>query len=93
MMRKARIGVIETAIGTYRLDVGKYPRSLEELVNSPGDPKWKGPYLRESQLIDPWGSPYQFKRPGSGGRDYDLLSYGEDKAQGGEGENADITNW
>jgi general secretion pathway protein G len=90
---KARINVIENAIGTYRLDVGKYPRSLEELVTNSGDPKWKGPYLKESQLTDPWGNKYQFKRPGSGGRDYDLLSFGADGAQGGEGDDADITNW
>ena len=90
---KARVGVIETAIGTYRLDVGQYPRSLEELVNNSGDAKWKGPYLNESQLTDPWGKKYQFKRPGSGGRDFDLMSYGADGVQGGEGDNADITNW
>lgn len=90
---KARINVIENAIGTYRLDVGKYPRALEELVNSPGDPKWKGPYLKESQLVDPWGNQYQYKRPGGGGRDYDLLSYGADSAQGGEEDNADINSW
>lgn len=90
---KARVGVIETAIGTYRLDVGKYPRSLEELVNNSGDAKWKGPYLKESQLTDPWGKKYQFKRPGGGGRDFDLMSYGADGVQGGEGDNADITNW
>lgn len=90
---KARISVIETAIGSYRLDMGKYPQSLDELVKNPGGgAKWKGPYLKENQLIDPWDKPYQFKRPGTGGSDFDLMSFGADGVQGGEGDNADITN-
>ncbi len=61
------------------------PAGLEE--------KWNGPYLKKSQLLDPWGNPYIYMRegqvnPGS----FDLISYGADGQQGGEGENADIVN-
>jgi general secretion pathway protein G len=55
-------------------------------------PKWEGPYLTKSVPVDPWGNPYIYKAPGSHG-DYDLLSYGKDGRPGGDGENADITNW
>ncbi len=40
-------------------------------------------------LIDPWGVPYQFSAPGIN-REFDVYSYGADKAPGGEDENADI---
>jgi general secretion pathway protein G len=42
---------------------------------------------------DPWGRPYQYKCcPGDHG-DYDIWTTGADGAQGGEGEQADITSW
>jgi len=41
---------------------------------------------------DPWGFDYRYTAPGEHG-DYDLLSYGRDGRPGGEGEDADITNW
>jgi general secretion pathway protein G len=43
--------------------------------------------------LDPWNNEYQYKRPGSNGQPYDLLSYGADNAAGGEGDNTDITLW
>jgi general secretion pathway protein G len=54
---------------------------------------WRGPYLNKSELPkDPWGRPYVYRSPGQHG-DYDLLSYGPDGVEGGEGENSDITSW
>jgi len=41
--------------------------------------------------LDPWGSVYQYRNPGMSGRDYDLISYGRDRAPGGSGDDADIT--
>ncbi len=40
-------------------------------------------------LTDPWGTRYQIAIPGIG-REYDVYSFGPDKAPGGEGDNADI---
>ena len=37
---------------TYQLGVGDYPTSLQELVAPPGGAK---PYLKEADLVDPWG--------------------------------------
>ncbi|MHC4186544.1 MAG: type II secretion system protein GspG, partial [Planctomycetota bacterium] len=55
--------------------------------------KWNGPYLKESQLEDPWGNRYIYvaegeMNPGS----FDLVSLGADGEQGGEGDNEDIYN-
>jgi len=89
-----QINNIEVALDSYRLDMFKYPSSLEDLVKNNGnDPKWQGPYLRKGLPKDPWGNEYQYKRPGREGRDYDLYSFGADGQEGGEGDNADISNW
>jgi general secretion pathway protein G len=40
-------------------------------------------------LTDPWGTRYQIAVPGIG-REFDVYSFGPDKAPGGEGDNADI---
>ena len=40
-------------------------------------------------LTDPWGTRYQIAVPGIG-REFDVYSFGPDRAPGGEGDNADI---
>lgn len=92
---KAQIDALGKALDQYRLDTGHYPGTemgLEALVTQPPDePRWRGPYLRKSVPLDPWGNRYVYRSPGSQG-DYDLISYGKDGRPGGSGENADLTN-
>lgn len=93
---KAQIDALAKAADQFRLDVGRYPTTEEGLailVTRPTSlPKWEGPYLAKNVPMDPWGNPYVYKAPGDHG-DYDLISYGKDGRPGGDGENADITNW
>ena len=88
-----QIANIEVALDTYRLDMFKYPNSLENLVKNPSSPKWQGPYLKKGIPKDPWGNDYQYRKPGHEGRQYDVYSFGADGQEGGEGENADIVSW
>lgn len=93
---KIQIKNIEAALDLYRLDVGRYPSSaegLEALLEKPGDAgRWRGPYLKSREgLIDPWGEPYRYRIEGSSNT-YQIISFGADKAEGGEGENADVRN-
>jgi len=92
---RAQIDALEKALDQYRLDTGRYPsteQGLSALQQRPqNEPKWNGPYLRKTLPLDPWGRPYQYRAPGEQG-DFDLLSLGKDRAPGGSGENADITN-
>ena len=85
---KQKIHIIELALTDYYMKEGNYPTTLEELV-----PK----YIAKSALLDPWENTFQYEYPGthesSSGSDYDIWSYGADKQEGGEGFNADITNW
>lgn len=93
---KAQIELFGTALDALRLDVGRYPTTeegLKALREKPsGMDGWKGPYLPKEIPFDPWGRSYVYKSPGEHG-DYDLISYGLDGAEGGEGENQDIVSW
>jgi len=92
---RAQIDALEKALDQYRLDVGRYPtteQGLQALQTSPGEARWGGPYLKKAVPPDPWGKPYQYRHPGEHG-EFDLYSFGPDGQPGGEGENADITNW
>lgn len=93
---KAQIDALSKALDTYRLDTGRFPtteQGLNALVVAPGGlAKWNGPYLGKAVPADPWGRAYVYQAPGSGGRDYDVLSYGKDGVPGGSGEDADVTN-
>ncbi len=93
---KAQIDAFEKGLDQYRLDVGRYPSSeqgLQALMAAPaGESRWQGPYLRKAVPADPWGNAYRYRHPGEHG-EYDIFSYGADGQPGGEGTNADITNW
>ncbi|MDM8546358.1 type II secretion system major pseudopilin GspG [Candidatus Venteria ishoeyi] len=92
---KGQISALETALDSYRLDVGKYPANLDALIKNPGSNKrWNGPYLKKQSLPqDPWGNDYQYRKPGRHNNPYDLYSMGPDGQEGGEGENEDIVSW
>src|SRR5438128_10442598 len=93
---KAQISEFESVLDAVRLDVGRYPTTeegLQSLRVRPGSlERWDGPYLRKDVPPDPWQRPYVYRFPGQHG-DYDLYSLGADGQDGGEGENADVTNW
>lgn len=92
---KAQIESFGRALDAYRVDTGHYPsteQGLAALVNKPADEtKWNGPYLQKAVPPDPWGRPYVYRSPASGGGDFDLLSYGRDGQPGGDGELADVS--
>jgi general secretion pathway protein G len=91
---KTQIKNIETSLDAYRLDVGKYPRSLDGLINNESNSKlWAGPYIKKGVPKDPWGDDYQYRQPGKHSNDYDLFSYGADGKEGGADDDADVINW
>ena len=93
---KAQIELFGTALDAFRLDTGRYPATeegLKALREKPsGAENWDGPYLPKEIPLDPWGKPYVYKSPGEHG-EYDLISFGLDGVEGGEGENQDIVSW
>jgi general secretion pathway protein G len=94
---KIQIQELGQALQLFSFDVGRFPTTsegLEGLLRNPGNIEaWRGPYLSKTEVPkDPWGKQYVYRCPGQH-LDYDLFSYGPDGVEGGEGENADITNW
>ena len=87
----AQMNMLETALDTYRLDVGTYPATLEELRKSEKK-GWDGPYLPKDVPLDPWGNPYVYTVPGDNGEPYKLMSYGKNGIAGGEENDADIVH-
>ena len=106
---KAKVGVAKTqirslegALDAFKLDNGFYPttdQGLSALIKKPEvgriPEKWKeGGYLKPARIPkDPWGKDYLYFSPGNEGREYEIVSYGPDGEQGGEGKNADIESW
>ena len=93
---KAQIAAFESALGSYRLDVGSFPSTdmgLQALRARPtGVDNWDGPYVPKEIPLDPWGHPYVYRCPSEHG-DYEIISYGADGREGGEGLDADIVSW
>ncbi len=93
---KAQIANFDKALESFRIDMGRYPtesEGLKSLVSAPGgDPRWRGPYLKDDVPADPWGTPYEYHYPSTRGKDFDIVSLGRDRAAGGAGDDADITN-
>ncbi|WOC26636.1 type II secretion system major pseudopilin GspG [Pseudoalteromonas sp. N1230-9] len=85
----AQMQMFETAIDTYRLDMGTVPPTLQALRRSESA-SWDGPYLPKDIPLDPWGKEYIYKVPGESGAPYTIMSYGLDGQPGGEGENEDV---
>ncbi|MBW2148201.1 MAG: type II secretion system major pseudopilin GspG [Deltaproteobacteria bacterium] len=93
---QTQIELFATALGIYRLDLGKYPSTEQGLAvlreAPPNEPRWDGPYLPKEIPLDPWGRPYVYKSPGDH-EDYDIISYGQDGQPGGEKNDMDIVSW
>lgn len=94
---KVQIEELASALDMYSLEVGTYPpqdAGLRALVERPsGADRWNGPYLRKTLVPkDPWGREYIYRFPGQHGT-FDILSYGADGQQGGEGDDADVVSW
>ncbi len=99
MVTKARadIATLEQAIETYRLDNLDFPDDLRSLVEAPTglaspDRYRPGGYVRRLPE-DPWGESYQYRRQSAHGGQFDVYSYGADRKEGGEGNDADLGNW
>ena len=95
---ETQISAFKTALSTYEVDMGGYPKGkdgLKELIVAPRNAKnWRGPYLGEEGRElpkDPWGNNYIYESPGKHNpNSYDLMSMGKDGRVGGDD---DITNW
>lgn len=92
---ETQIDMLETALDTMRLDIGRYPTEEEglALLISPSEavePMWAGPYLDGELPADPWGNPYRYAPAETAADRGQVYSLGADNAEGGSGLDADI---
>lgn len=89
----AQMGTIVNALQMYSLEHGRYPTNEEGLNVLTVKSRKTGEPLMTSVPNDPWRRPYIYNSPGLGGQPYEVISYGADGQEGGEGADADIVSW
>lgn len=72
---RAMIAQLRGQVDVFKLNQGRYPERLEELV--------RVGYLHEMP-VDGWGRPYAYRVPGPDGRPFEVLSWGADGKEGTE---------
>jgi len=90
---KIHIGELGKALDMYYTDCNSYPTTAEglgALVTQPSTcAQWgPDPYLKRAPK-DPWGGDYIYE---SQGNNYNIISLGADKKEGGSGDGADISS-
>lgn len=104
---KTQIESLKLALQNYFADCGRFPTEeqglnalWEEPVLYPLAENWNGPYTDKKISTDPWGSEYLYVlKDGVNAVDlpkglpFGIISLGEDKSEGGEGNDKDIFSW
>jgi len=94
---KIQIKQLQTVLNQFQLDCGFYPdtdQGLKALVEKPTGKECKNydpaGYVQGGKLPkDGFGNDYMYE---SDGRKYEIISYGADGKEGGEGNDADISS-
>jgi general secretion pathway protein G len=88
-----QMGNVKEALKMFHLDNGKYPdtdEGIEALLSNPDADKYPNysgsPYLPKLPK-DPWGKYFTYVKDG---KDFKIISFGPDRAEGGTGDDADI---
>jgi len=90
---KAQLASLSMKVESYALYMGAPPQNLEALVaRPPSATNWSGPYAKPSDLKDPFGHAFGYRKPGQNGS-FDLIFYGQDGQPGGDGFSKDLGNW
>ena len=89
----SQMSSISSALDMFKMDNGMYPdteEGLKALVSNPDADKYPAystkPYMKRVPK-DSWGQPIQYVKNGNS---FELISFGADRKEGGEGDGADI---
>ena len=99
-LAKVQIAEYVGALEFFYFDNDFYPstsQGLKALVEKPSEgeiPKKYPPngYLEGTSFLDPWKNEYRYLSPGAV-KEFDIISLGRDRKDGGENFDADIKSW
>lgn len=82
---ESALKTVATGIKQYKIDIGSYPNSLEDLVKKPENvSNWQGPYVGDEDKgtveipVDGWGNEIQYTLNSKGSvPPFDLYSHGD----------------
>ncbi len=83
---KTQIENLKAALQRFNIDYARFPTEEEGL-------EVLRPYLSQEIPMDPWQHPYIYRYPGEHGPEPDVMSFGADGEEGGEGANEDVVSW
>lgn len=91
-LAKMEIAKICDAVETFYITYGRYPTNEEgvEILTKPSDKLVAG--LLSKVPVDPWEHAYQYNQPGRNNSAYEVICFGSDGREGGEGEERDISS-
>ena len=90
---KQELAQIAAALDLFYIENDRYPTNDESLATlTEHNERHPDGLLRGGDLNDPWGQPYEYVYPGLHGT-YDLICYGADRAEGGNGADEDLVSW
>ena len=90
---RTEISNICSALESFYSVEGRYPTNDEGLAQLTQKTDRIPEPLLANLPVDPWGRPYQYLQPGRNSRPYEVISYGADGREGGQGADADICSW
>ena len=83
---KTQIENLKAALQRFNIDYARFPTEEEGL-------EVLRPYLSQEIPMDPWQRPYIYRYPGEHGPEPDVMSFGADGEEGGEGADEDVVSW
>ena len=95
----AHINLVKNEINRYYGDIGRFPESLDDLLDAPDDDsplakKWNGPYLEikgGGLPMDGWDRDLVYEKTPGSAHPYELYSFGKEGEDGPEEKR--ITAW
>ena len=90
---RAEIGNICSALEAYYGVYGRYPSNEEGLDALRRKTERLTEPLLSSAPVDPWGREYQYNQPGRDDLPYEVICFGADGREGGDGADLDIGSW
>ena len=84
---RAEMSIFESALELYQTNMLAFPETqegLRALLEAPqsNQAKWAGPYIKQTNFLDPWGNEYQYERQTAD--TYIITSAGPDGSVGSE---------